>query len=87
MKIRKSNTSLGYIIYLDNSQKLDYKGLKLRMLGLEQFVRQQVELAQDQLQQLLIHAEEAREDAVRLRWLQDLKDNSALNRLWRELSH
>jgi hypothetical protein len=57
------------------------------MSGLEQFVRQQVELVQDQLQQLLLHAEEAREDAVRMRRPQDLKDDPALNRLWRELSH
>ena len=57
------------------------------MSGLDQFVRQQVELAQGQLQQLLIHAEEAREDTVRMRRLQDHKDDPALNRLWGELSH
>jgi hypothetical protein len=44
-KIRDSTTCLGYIIWSDDSQKLDYKGLELSMSGLKQFVRQQVELA------------------------------------------
>jgi hypothetical protein len=40
----------------------------------------QVELAQDQLQQLLlIHVEEAGEDVVPMLRLQDLKDDPALN--------
>jgi hypothetical protein len=56
--------------------------LELIISGLKKFVQQQVELAQDQLQQLLlIHADEAREDIVPLLRLQDLKDNPALNQL------
>lgn len=52
------------------------------MLGLKKFVKQQVEFAQDQLQQLLlIYAEEAREDVVPPLRLQDLKDDPALNQL------
>jgi hypothetical protein len=46
-KIRDSTTSLGYIIWSDGGQKLNYKDLELSMLGLKQFVRQQVEFAQD----------------------------------------
>jgi hypothetical protein len=62
-KILDSTTNLGYIIWSDGGQKLNYKDLELKMLGLKQFARQQVECAQDQLQQLLlIHAEEVRED-------------------------
>jgi hypothetical protein len=81
-KIRDSTTSLGYIIWSDGGQKLNYKDLELSMLGLKQFVRQQVEFAQDQLQQLLlIHGEEAREDVIPMLRLQDLKDNPALNQL------
>jgi hypothetical protein len=57
------------------------------MSGLKQFVRQQVELAQEQLQQLLlIRAEEVREDVVPMLRLQDLKDNPALNSLAKAFS-
>jgi hypothetical protein len=81
-KIRDSTTSLGYIIWSDDGQKLDYKGLELSMSGLKQFVRQQVELVQDQLQQLLlIHAKEVKEDVIPMLRLQDLKDDPALSRL------
>ena len=81
-KIRDSTTSLGYIVWSDDGQKLDYKGLELSMSGLKQFVRQQVEFAQDRLQQLLlIHIEETREDVVPSLRLQDLKDDPSLNRL------
>ncbi|KAL5344739.1 hypothetical protein ACLOAV_010431 [Pseudogymnoascus australis] len=52
------------------------------MSGLKQFVRQQVEFAQDRLQQLpLIHTEETREDVIPSLRLQDLKDDPSLNRL------
>jgi hypothetical protein len=81
-KIQDSTTSLGYIIWSDDSQKLNYKDLKLSMSGLKQFVRQQVERAQDQLQQLLlIYAKKVREDVISILWLQDLKDNPAFNQL------
>ncbi|KFY56414.1 hypothetical protein V496_06705 [Pseudogymnoascus sp. VKM F-4515 (FW-2607)] len=81
-KIGDSTTCLGYIIWSDDGQKLNYKDLELSMSGLKKFVQQQVEFAQDQLQQLLlIHAEEARADVVPMLRLQDLKDNPALNQL------
>lgn len=81
-KIRDSTTSLGYIIWSDDGQKLNYKDLELSMSGLKQLVRQQVECAQNQLQQLLlIHAEEAREDIIPMLRLQDLKDDPASNQL------
>ena len=81
-KIRDSTTSLGYMVWLDDGQELEYRGLQFSMTGLKQFVRQQVTQAQDQLQQLLlIHAEEAREDVIPKLRLQDLKDDPALSRL------
>jgi hypothetical protein len=81
-KIRDSTTSLGYIVWSDDGQELEYKGLKFSIAALKQFVRQQVNLAQDQLQQLLlIHAEEAREEVVPILRLHDLKDDPSLSRL------
>ena len=81
-KIRDSTTSLGYIVWSDDGQELEYQGLRLSMAGLKQFIRQQVNLAQEQLQQLLlIHAEEAREDVVPVLRLQDLRDDPALSQL------
>jgi hypothetical protein len=81
-KIRDSTASLDYIIWSDNHQKLDWKGLELSMVGLKQFVRQQVEVVQDQLQQLLlIHTKEAKEDVILMLRLQDLKNNPAQSRL------
>jgi hypothetical protein len=78
-KIRDSTTSLGYIIWSDDNKKLSYKGLELSMNGLKQFIRRQTELAQDQLQRLLlVHAEEAREDIVPRFRLDDLKGNPVL---------
>jgi len=70
------------MVWLDDGQELEYRGLQFSMTGLKQFVRQQVTQAQDQLQQLLlIHAEEAREDVIPKLRLQDLKDDPALSRL------
>src|SRR5438045_878406 len=81
-KIRDSTTSLGYMVWLDDGQELEYRGLQFSMTGLKQFVRQQVTQAQDQLQQLLlIHAEEAREAVIPKLRIQDLKDDPALSRL------
>ncbi|KAL5344753.1 hypothetical protein ACLOAV_010150 [Pseudogymnoascus australis] len=81
-KIRDSTTSLGYMVWSEDRQKLTYRDLELSMSGLKQFARWQVEAAQEQLQQLLlIHAEEAREDVVPKLRLQDLKDNPALNQV------
>lgn len=77
-KIRDSTTCLGYIIWSDDGQKLNYKDMELSM----SFVQQQVDFAQDQREQLLlIHAEEARVNVVPMLRLQDLKDNPALNQL------
>ncbi|KFZ13107.1 hypothetical protein V501_03876 [Pseudogymnoascus sp. VKM F-4519 (FW-2642)] len=79
-KIRDSTTSLGYMVWSEDRQKLTYRDLELSMSGLKQFARWQVEAAQEQLQQLLlIHTDEAREDVVPMLRLQDLKDNLALN--------
>src|SRR5438045_9800059 len=77
-KIRDSTTSLGYMVWSDDGQELEYRSLQLSITGLKQFVRQQVSQAQDRLQQLLLlHAQEAREGAVPTLRLQHLKDNPA----------
>ncbi|KAL5347577.1 hypothetical protein ACLOAV_006985 [Pseudogymnoascus australis] len=81
-KIRDTTTSLGFIIWSDDGQRLSYKDLELSMFGLKQFIRHQVTLAQGQLEDLLfIGSEEARVDVVPEPRLQDLKDNPALSRL------
>ena len=81
-KIRDTTTSLGYLIWSDDGEVLEYRGLQLSMTGLRQFIRYQVNQAQDQLQALLlIYAEETKEEVVPLLRLQDLKDDPSLSRL------
>jgi len=81
-KIRDTTTSLGYLIWSDDGEVLEYRGLRLSMTGLRQFMRHQVNQAQDQLQALLlIHAEETREDVVPVLRLQDLRDDPSLSQL------
>lgn len=80
-KIRDSTTTLGYMVWSDDGQELEYKGLQLRMTSLKHFVCQQVDQAQYQLQQLLlIHAEEVQEDVVPILQLQDIRDDPSLSR-------
>jgi hypothetical protein len=81
-KIRDTTTSLGFIIWSDDGQKLSYKELELSMFTLKQFIRHQVNLAQDQLEGLLLLGEEeVRGDVVPEVRLPDLKDDSSLGRL------
>jgi hypothetical protein len=79
-KIRDSTTSLGFIIWSDDGQHLSYKDFELDMAQLKLFVSMQVELAQAQLQELLlIHADEAREDVVPSLSLHSLKDDPTIS--------
>ena len=81
-KIRDTTTSLGYLIWSNDGEVLEYRGLQLSMTGLRQFIRYQVNQAQDQLQTLLlIYAKETKEEVVPILRLQDLKDDPSLSRL------
>ena len=63
-KIRDSTTCLGYISWSDDNLPVSYKGVRHRSMdALRDFVRNQVEKAQTQLERLLlIHPEETQED-------------------------
>jgi hypothetical protein len=57
-KIRNSSTSLGYIYWSDDHERLTYKQLKLNIADLKKFVATEVALAQTELEQLfLIHGD------------------------------
>jgi hypothetical protein len=80
-KIRDSTTSLGFIIWSDDGQHLSYKDFELDMAQLKVFVSTQVELAQAQLQELLlIHPDEVRESVVPALSLHSLKDDPTISR-------
>ncbi|KAI5364340.1 hypothetical protein J4E82_011544 [Alternaria postmessia] len=58
-KIRNSSTSLGYIYWSDDHERLTYKQLELSIADFKKFAATQVELAQSELEQLfLIHSDE-----------------------------
>ncbi|KAL5373648.1 hypothetical protein PMIN06_012450 [Paraphaeosphaeria minitans] len=75
-KIRNSSISLGYIYWSDDHERLTYKKLALSMAGLKRFVAVQVDLAQSDLEQLLlVHGDEKGEDMIPTFELCDLKDD------------
>ena len=75
-KIRNSSTSLGYIYWSDDHERLTYKQLELSIADFKKFVATQVTLAQSELEQLfLIHGDEKREDVIPAFELRDLKDD------------
>jgi hypothetical protein len=77
-KVRNSTTSLGYIYWSEDNEKLFYKDLELGMSDFRKFVRVQVGLAQQQLRELLlVHPDEDLEAVVPDIRLRDLKDNLA----------
>jgi hypothetical protein len=75
-KIRNSSTSLGYIYWSDDYERLTYKQLELNIADLKKFVATEVALAQTELEQLfLIHGDEKREDVIPAFELRNLKDD------------
>ncbi|KAJ8117730.1 hypothetical protein OPT61_g1155 [Boeremia exigua] len=75
-KIINSSTSLGYIYWSDDHERLTYKQLELSIADFKKFVATQVALAQSELEQLfLIHSDETREDVIPAFKLRDLKDD------------
>ncbi|KAF3032331.1 hypothetical protein E8E12_004059 [Didymella heteroderae] len=53
-KIRNSSTSLGYIYWSDDHERLTYKQLELSIADFKKFVATQVALAQSELEQLFL---------------------------------
>ncbi|KAJ9634359.1 hypothetical protein H2199_009017 [Coniosporium tulheliwenetii] len=79
-KVRDNTTSLGFIIWSDDRQHLSYKDFELDIQQLRWFVRDQVELAQAQLEELLlVHPEEVREDVVPAINMHGIKDNPSVS--------
>jgi hypothetical protein len=80
-KIQNTTTSLGYIYWSDNHEKLTYKGLEITMDLFRRFVQVQVEQAQRSLEKLfLLHEEETREAVIPSVSLHQLKDDPTENR-------
>jgi hypothetical protein len=88
-KVRDSTTSLGFIIWSEDGSALSYRDTELTMAGLQDFVRRQVELAQTELEDLLlIHPDEDRAEVVPPLVLRDLKDDPSISRRdWSFLDH
>ena len=82
-KVRDNMTALGHIIWTDDGEHLSYKNFELSMTALRWFMRDQVELAQKQLHDLLLlppdRDAESRADSVPPVRLQELKDNPTIN--------
>jgi hypothetical protein len=79
-RIRNSTTSLGFIYWSDDHQKLTYKQLETTMVDFKAFVATQVALAQAELDQLfLLHDDERREDIIPAFELRNLKDDPTQN--------
>lgn len=71
-------TSLGYISWTDDGERLNYKSLELEMTDLKKFLVAQVEAAQSLLQRLLlVHPSEQRDLVVPPLYPYRLKDDPA----------
>ena len=83
-KIRNSTTSLGYIQWSEDKEKLSYKTTELPLQHFKEFVRMEVELAQTQMENLLLlHPDECKEATVPAFRLRHLKDDPSNNtRSW-----
>jgi hypothetical protein len=62
---------------LDDGEELEYKGLKLSMVGLQHFLSVQEQAADRQLHKLLFVAPTEQQDTVPTVDLSQLKDNPA----------
>lgn len=89
-KIRDSTTCLSYVSWSDDNFSVSYKGVRhLSMDALRNFVREQVEKAQAQLERLLlIHPEETRERLDIRFWIHRVVDDPTENQKgWSFLRH
>ena len=84
-KVRDSTTCLGYISWTDDAQCVSYKDLcGLSMSPFQGFVRDQVGLAQEQLEGLLLlHPDERREDLAIDFSMHRVVDNADIAMLYR----
>jgi hypothetical protein len=89
-KVRDSTTCLGYISWSDDGLSVSYKGVRhLDMSALRDFVRDQLEKAQAQLEKLLLlHPQETREDLDIRFWMHRIVDDPTENQKgWSFLRH
>ncbi|KAJ5117458.1 hypothetical protein N7448_011090 [Penicillium atrosanguineum] len=79
-RIQNTSTSLGYLIWSDDHQTLNYRELQFTMDGLQRFVRTQVQIAQYELERLfLLDENEERADVVPPLPLHQLTDDPVNN--------
>lgn len=89
-KVRDTTICLGYISWADDSLSVSYKGIRhLSMSALRGFVRDQVTLAQTQLEALfLLHPQEQREDLGIRFWMHRVVDDPTENQKgWSFIRH
>ncbi|KFY27816.1 hypothetical protein V493_03286 [Pseudogymnoascus sp. VKM F-4281 (FW-2241)] len=88
-KIQDTTTSLGHIIWTDDSEQLTYKDFQVTMTNLKTFVAKQVSIAQQQLHDLLLVHEDEDRGVVAPRFnLRSLKDDPSISELgWNFLKH
>ena len=77
--ICETTTALGYIVWLDDGEELEYRGLKLSVTGLRRFLSAQVQAADRQLHELLFVPATEGQHTVPLVDLSQLWDNPANN--------
>lgn len=80
-RIQNTSTSLGYLVWSDDGESLQYRELALTIGGLRQFVRTQVELAQRDLERLfLLGEDDQRESVIPAVRLDQLSDDPVNNK-------
>jgi hypothetical protein len=80
-QINQVTTSLGYISWTDDGERLSYKSLELSMTDLRQFLAAQTAAAQSLLEELLrVRPDENRDDVVPRINLTRLKDDPSNNK-------
>jgi hypothetical protein len=79
-RLASNMTAAGTIIWTEDCQKVVHHEVSLTMGGLRDFVAAQVQLAQKELNALLmLHPEESRSEVIPPLWMYKLEDNHANN--------
>jgi hypothetical protein len=80
-KIQNTTTSLGYIYWSNDQERLTYKELDMTMESFRQFIQIEVQQAQQSLETLfLLHDEESRESVIPTIPLSQLRDDPTESR-------
>ncbi|KAL3703710.1 hypothetical protein TMatcc_009399 [Talaromyces marneffei ATCC 18224] len=80
-KIQNTTTSLGYIYWSEDQERLSYKSLEMTMESFRRFVQIEVRETQQSLEALfLLHEEESRESVIPPIPLSQLRDNPTESR-------